>query len=102
MSSHGRWLLRVMAEYDLHLLNGTCPKINGGMTFRGPQGSSTPDFVWVSTDMLKLAEGLGLGIGQLLEVRPVLQHLSDHAALGLHLLLGQLLHRQVLQQIAVG
>ena len=91
-SSRGRWLLRVMAEHDLHLLNGTCPEINRGMTFQGPQGSSTPDLVWVSTDVLKVAEGHGLGIGQLLEVAPVLQHFSDHAALGLHL---PLLHRQV-------
>ena len=52
--------------------------------------------------MLKVAERLGFGIGQLLEVAPVLQHLSDHAALGLNLPLGQPLDRQVLQQIAEG
>ena len=72
-----------MKARGLHLINGTCPDLNGQWTFQSKRGSSTVDYVWVDEGFLLQAQRLGLPVEMLLQVGSVEQKLSDHAPLGL-------------------
>ena len=49
----GRRVYSSMQDQGLHLLNGTCPVLNGAPTFMNTKGQhSNPDHVWVSQDLI--------------------------------------------------
>lgn len=65
-NQRGRWLLPEMEARGFQLLNGTCPEVNGHLTFKCSRGGSTPDLVFLSADLYAAAQHQSVDDGQLM------------------------------------